>query len=213
MQIRSDRLTHERVRGVYKYFSRVYDVVSPLWRDVLAREAQVDVAQTVAAYLPPDGSVLDLGCGTGANLQRLLALHVPFGEYLGLDLSENMLAVARRKFAGIPNAAFRQADALVDPLPQSQYDLAVSTWMLSHLDEPAKVVERALPCLKPGGYMVLLDVSEGRVRWSILGLPVLELLAFRPLTENEILAFPGSRVRVSPHVGGAVTVIVLRRDV
>jgi SAM-dependent methyltransferase len=67
-----------------------------------------------------------LGCGTAANLERLIALDLPFESYTGVDLSEAMVNRARAKFAHLPNVHFQQLDLLTDPLPMGPFDLVVS---------------------------------------------------------------------------------------
>lgn len=119
--------------------------------------------------LPEGGSVLDLGCGTGVNLERLLALDLPYGAYVGVDVSEEMLSQARTKFVDAPRAHFEQIDVTQDPLPEEQFDLITSTWVFEHFHDPAVAVDKAWMHLHPGGYMLLLfEVEDPSLRGRLL---------------------------------------------
>lgn len=101
--------------------------------------------------LPPGSRILDLGCGTGHLSVRLSERGY---KITGLDISEDMLAFARRK---LPEAEFIRADARAFNLP-SGFDAAVSGFeSMSHILEPegltAAFVNTRL-ALSPGGLFV-----------------------------------------------------------
>ena len=93
--------------------------------------------RTLAAWLPPlEGiSVLDLGCGTGRWLQRVL---VAGCAVVGVDLSAAMLAVAVTKTGGAAGKLLR-ADSLQLPLRDSCIDLIVCSFALEHCQELSRV--------------------------------------------------------------------------
>ncbi len=102
--------------------------------------------------------VLDVGCGTGANL-LVLAEH--FGcTPAGVDSSEAMLAEARRK---LPDADLRRGVAERLPFDDASFDAVLSVEMLEHL--PADVREPALlemlRVLRPGGRLIVTFPSGG----------------------------------------------------
>lgn len=105
------------VGELYRAVAPLYDAASPLWRRWLYADADRAVDRALAEQLPPNGTVLELGCGTGANLGRLLDLGLPFGSYLGVDGSEEMLATARARFGYVDKASFQHLDLVADPLP------------------------------------------------------------------------------------------------
>ena len=92
----------------------------------------------VSQRIPPDAAVLDVGCGNGTLARQLAALGFQ-GDYLGIDLSEGLLADARR-LTQAQNAGtftFNQAD-LADPdwpasLPQKAFDWLLSFAVFHHL--------------------------------------------------------------------------------
>lgn len=102
-------------------------------------------------------AVLDLGTGTGETLAGVLALH-PAARAVGVDESENMLAVARDRLQD-RDVTLEVAD-LLDPLPPGPFDVVVSALAIHHLDGPGKaeLFSRVANVLRPGGRFVLGDV-------------------------------------------------------
>jgi len=123
-----------------------------LLRSVRRRTAQMAMAR-------PQSSVLDLCCGTGGVTQNLLRL---FPRVVGVDLSAEMLAVARRR---CPGAEFICGEA-GSALPGGPFDAAVLALglheMPAHLRET--LLERATQAVRRGGRLVLSDYAWPRTR-------------------------------------------------
>jgi SAM-dependent methyltransferase len=102
-------------------------------------------------------SALDAGCGTG-DLARLLAPRC--GHVLGLDLSPNMVAEARRRSADVPNVEFAVGDLMTEPLEPGSFDCVASVATLHHLPL-AVALERLTGLLRPGGTLLVLDIVDG----------------------------------------------------
>jgi SAM-dependent methyltransferase len=98
--------------------------------------AAYDDALFAAAAIKPTDRVLDVGCGTGAT-SRMAAARASAGAVLGVDLSAEMLAVARRRAAeqGLTNVTFMQADAQIHRFPP--VDLALSRSTAMFFGDPA----------------------------------------------------------------------------
>ncbi len=148
--------------ALYRVGAPAYDKLSPLWRGRLYRGALDAFDAGVRAALPAGGDVLDLGCGTGAVLERLTALGIRFGTYTGVDASSAMLARARAKVGHLPGTNFKRLDLRTDALPEGPFDLIVSAWALEHLEDPAAVVASARARLRPEGRIVLFFECETR---------------------------------------------------
>ncbi|MDR3091191.1 MAG: class I SAM-dependent methyltransferase [Clostridiales bacterium] len=104
--------------------------------------------------------IADLGAGTGLLSARLYKLY-PDAEYVLTDVAEAMLAVARERFAGLPNFAFVTADYTRE-LPEA--DLICSALSIHHLDEgeKARLYRSIYEKLPEGG--VFLNLDEFRAR-------------------------------------------------
>ncbi|MCC9076011.1 methyltransferase domain-containing protein [Litorilinea aerophila] len=195
------------VPTLYRAVASRYDAAAPLWRDWLYPDAHLALDRALATHLPPGGRVLDLGCGTGANLERLLALGLPFGAYSGVDRSPDMLAQARAKFGHLAHVEFQQLDLLVDPWPEGPFDLIVSTWAFEHLPEPEAVVAKAWTRLRPGGHMILLTEIAGDA-WRIRLLAWIgHFFSARLLNEEEYRRFPG--LIAAEHFNGPLAPLAL----
>ena len=100
--------------------------------------------------------VLDIGCGTGTFARRLAerADHV-----LALDLSPEMIRIARERSAQFPNLEFQVADVCVMPLPAASFDCIATIATLHHLPY-AEILLKMKEALKPGGVLLILDLFE-----------------------------------------------------
>ncbi|MBT2398202.1 class I SAM-dependent methyltransferase [Streptomyces sp. ISL-100] len=110
-----------------------------------------------AAAIGAGERVLDIGCGTGESARAAAHLAVD-GSVLGVDLSGEMLRVARRKAAGegLGNVRFEQADAQTYPFPDGEFDVAISRSGSMFFAEPVRAFRNIARALRPGGRLVLL---------------------------------------------------------
>lgn len=92
------------------------------------------LARLVADHLPADGSVLEVGCGTGLIYEALLDAVGPLLDYTGVDNSRPMLAYARRAY---PGAKFRHGDAFNLRFSDRSFDLACAFEVFGHMPLPA----------------------------------------------------------------------------
>ncbi len=97
---------------------------------------------------------LEIGCGTGA-FARELARRCQ--RVLGLDLSAEMIRVARSRSGEFKNLEFQLADAMRYDFPQSHFDFVCSIATLHHVDQRQLLVKMR-DTLKPGGVLVVLDL-------------------------------------------------------
>ncbi|HKP36979.1 MAG TPA: methyltransferase domain-containing protein [Pyrinomonadaceae bacterium] len=100
--------------------------------------------------------VLEVGCGTGA-FARLLAACAE--QVIALDLSPQMIRVARANSAQFANLEFRQADVVEFDLPPAHFDCIASIATLHHV--PLRpVLLKLKQALSPGGTLIVLDLFE-----------------------------------------------------
>lgn len=109
------------------------------------------VARAFLAWLamPPGGRWLDVGCGTGALSQTILALAEP-ARITGVDASEEYVAYAREQIAD-PRAAFIVGDAQSLPVASGAFDAVVSGLALNFMPQPERAVAEMERVTRSGG--------------------------------------------------------------
>ena len=101
-------------------------------------------------------NVLEIGCGTGA-FARLLASRCK--RVVALDVSPEMIRVARSRSSQFDNLQFQLADAMTWDFPKSQFDFVCSIATLHHLQQRELLVKMR-DALRPRGVLVVLDLAE-----------------------------------------------------
>lgn len=101
-----------------------------------------------------DGATLEIAVGTGLNLP-----HYDDGVTLtGVDWSESMLAVARRRAEALPRpVTFERADAAALPFDDGRFDTVVCTFGLCCVPNERAALTEAVRVLRPGGSLLLAD--------------------------------------------------------
>lgn len=99
------------------------------------------------------GNVLDVACGTGDMVVELLKHGC---TVTGVDLSEDMMAIARQK---APAATFMLADAEHLPFPDGSFDAVTCAFGVRNFVHLEKGLGEMLRVLKPGGRMVILELA------------------------------------------------------
>lgn len=115
-----------------------------------------DLERYVTEFVKPraDDKVLDIGCGPGDMFGAL-----PHVDYLGLDISPEYIAAARRRFGTAGRFLCTDVGAATIETERGQFNLVLATAVLHHLDdERAKwLFELAHTALKPGGRLITYD--------------------------------------------------------
>jgi len=116
---------------------------------------EATMRETIARLpLDEEHRLLDVGCGTGALLYRLTAIH-PATRLVGVDPVPAMLKVARRKLPS--DIALHEGWAEQLPFADAQFDLVVSCSMFHYVARPLDALIEMRRVLRPGGQLVLTD--------------------------------------------------------
>jgi ubiquinone/menaquinone biosynthesis C-methylase UbiE/DNA-binding transcriptional ArsR family regulator len=186
-------------------------------RKLHVADDEVEEAISAALSERPFRSLLDLGTGTG----RMLELFGPTIERgLGLDLSHDMLALARARLdrAGLRHCSVRQGDIYDLALPRDSFDVVIVHQVLHFLDDGPRAIAEAARVLRPAGRLLVVDFAPHDLEF-LRDEHAHRRLGFAPETVSQWLAAAGLDVAQQhtlapePHSDGKVAVSLwLARD-
>lgn len=154
---RLEAVRHNRAREAQAYFDShagEWDTI----RDLHIAEDMVEAAMLEMAGPGPFSSMLDLGTGTG----RVLEVFAPrIAQGIGIDLSPEMLAVARTKLseAGLNHCQIRQGNLVDLPYENNSQDLITLHQVLHFFDNPQTVLEEVSRLLSPDARVLVVDFA------------------------------------------------------
>lgn len=149
-------MTVAETQTFYGRWARAYDYLCR----VLPGLGGLRSAAADALALAPGDTVVDLGCGTGANLAHLRERVGSTGIVVGVDLTPGMLAEAEKRVArrGWQNVHLVQGDAAHPPVRDA--DAVLGSFVVGLLANPGPAVQRWLSCLTDGGRVAVLEAGR-----------------------------------------------------
>lgn len=150
------RLTDTNINTA-EYWDNVYSNEIAISRERIALER----FQRVAAMIPKNSRVLDVGCGTG-DFVRHLENTRPDLIITACDFSRSAIEYAAKKS---PASTFRVVDILQlsSSLNDTTFDFVVCFETIEHVDDPQKLVDEMQKVLKPGGTIVITTPYDDKV--------------------------------------------------
>jgi 2-polyprenyl-3-methyl-5-hydroxy-6-metoxy-1,4-benzoquinol methylase len=143
------------------------------------------------------------------NLGRILDSKRKFKSYTGLDFSDKMLAIAKERFKDVKNASFIKQD-LTQGLNRQKYDIIISTWVMSHLEEPSKVINDCHDHLAKKGKLMFIFLTKPRWYVNFWFYPWLRVFAAKYVTDKEIEKVKGHK-KVKRSARGLATLLQIDR--
>lgn len=154
---------------------RQFDSLAPVWDSMRLDDTFAPYDAALDRLPEPPARILDVGTGTGAGALRL-AQRFPDAQVVGVDLSEAMLAHARRNTPAELRVTYERADASALPFADESFDLVAHANMIPFFDEVARVVA-------PGGHAVFAFSSGAQTPIYVPVARLREELVRRGFTE------------------------------
>lgn len=186
-----------------------YDFFRGVWINLVSKKAEEQFISLLQKHVKPDSEILDLGCGTGINLGRVQQLNLRFKRYTGADFSAEMLSIAAEKYGQVKNASFIKRDITQKP-KNKKYNVIISTWVLSHLPRPSKVVNAYYTHLSDDGVMLIVFLTKPRWYIHFWFHPFVRLFAAKYVSNDEISKIDGEKT-ISVYSSGMATLLQIRK--
>jgi len=149
----------EHLAEYYRFQSTIYDATR--WAFLFGR---AEILDALAKAVPGARHLVEIGCGTGHNLCGL-AERFPEAQITGIDLSPDMLAIARRKTARFGGRVVLRQEIQRDVLSRG-FEVVLFSYALSMMNPGWEtVLESALTALEPGGFVGAVDFHGSPVPW------------------------------------------------
>lgn len=154
------KVTLADVKTSYKRWAGVYDRVF----GAVLQDGRNKLLQQVAKLQPK--SILEIGVGTGL----LLPHYPPNARVVGIDVSEDMLVIARERIAkhNLTNTSVQLADGESLPFADGEFECVVLPYVISVTPDPKALIYQALRLCSPTGHIIIANHFSGSKSWALL---------------------------------------------
>ncbi|QLG50776.1 class I SAM-dependent methyltransferase [Natrinema halophilum] len=155
----------ESAQEFYGRWARLYDLIARRTPGI----AHLRKRAAAACRLEPGDTVVEMGCGTGANLPYLLEQVGPTGSVIGIDFTRPVLERARAATAEYDNVFILQGDATQPPISEpvragltdsNGIDAVLATFVVGMLEDPAGAVADWCDLVSSDGTIVLANAAR-----------------------------------------------------
>lgn len=149
-----------------QYYDSVADKYDALYTDGVSLAENAIVGDMLASATPSNGTVLDLGCGSGLAYELLARRLTGTFTYVGIDISPGMVRAARHKYLGVHGCKFSVMNMEdLSLFHTASFDLVVSLFgSFSHVLNWAPAIAEIARVLRPGGKLFLMVYSRYSLR-------------------------------------------------
>lgn len=159
VQTHTSESCDHKVENYYRFHAPIYDATR--WSFLFGRKSILDMISD----LPPQPRIMDVGCGTGQNLKRLIQKY-PEADILGIDLSEAMLNNATDKLNGSDHVDLQKTSYGSDQLKEEPFDLILLSYSLTMMNESYDdLLIQISNDLKPEGRIAVVDFHTSPFSW------------------------------------------------
>ncbi len=153
---------NERMRKYYEWQSKIYDATR--WSFLFGRHK---IIQVIPSIHEKDVSILEVGCGTGYNIEKL-AKKYRTAKITGMDVSGDMISIAEKNLS-----AYRNRVTLIEApyqkgaidVPES-LDVVLFSYSLTMINPQwSELILQAKADLKNGGVIAVVDFYDSRFKW------------------------------------------------
>lgn len=154
-------ISREKVRDMYQSGARHYDFTTVLFRLIGLRMKAYRLLAIKKLSLQRGHFVLELGCGTGLNFPFIMKEIGPEGKLVGVDLTQGMLDVARKRVEryGWKNVELIQSDIAAYNFPD-KVNCVLATGLFGYIPEYDRIIKMISRSLVPPGRLVILDGKQ-----------------------------------------------------
>ncbi|HOK06647.1 MAG TPA: class I SAM-dependent methyltransferase [Syntrophales bacterium] len=142
--------------GEFDYWGRFASSYDEGADYVVGGDLRRDVARILAGERDL-GGLLEWGCGTGYFTAQVLSAA---RCVTATDISEEMLAMARRRLAGQWNVTFRRADCEKSPFPPTAFDTVLMANVMNTVSDPRRVLRESHRCLRYNGLIIVIVYTD-----------------------------------------------------